>query len=72
MVDDDRVLSLVVGNDSRTHGERLPAEIARALEEADVGRDQIDLLAVATGPGTSKLRSPTLAWPRPERASCFA
>jgi tRNA threonylcarbamoyladenosine biosynthesis protein TsaB len=51
VVDDDRVLSLIVGDDSRTHGERLPAEIARALDEAHVDRHQIDLLAVSTGPG---------------------
>ena len=51
VADDGRVLSLVVGDESRTHGERLPAEIARALEDARVDRHQIDLLAVATGPG---------------------
>lgn len=50
-MEDDRVLALLVGDESRTHAERLPAEIARALEQADVARDRIDLLAVATGPG---------------------
>jgi len=40
-----------LGDDSRTHGERLPEELARALEQAGITRDRIDLLAVATGPG---------------------
>lgn len=51
VVDDDRVRALVPGDASRTHGERLPGEIARALESAGVARSEIDLLAVATGPG---------------------
>ena len=50
-MDDDRVLALLAGDESRTHGERLPGEIGRALEQAGVARDRIDLLAVATGPG---------------------
>ena len=50
-MDDDRVLALLVGDESRTHGERLPGEMARALEAAGTTRDRIDLLAVATGPG---------------------
>ena len=51
VADGDRVLALLPGDASRTHGERLPAEIARALEQAGIARDRIDLLAVATGPG---------------------
>lgn len=51
VMDNDRVLALLAGDESRTHGERLPGEIARALEQAGIRRDQIDLLAVATGPG---------------------
>lgn len=51
VTDDDRVLALLAGDESRTHGERLPGEIARALEQAGMPRDRIDLLAVATGPG---------------------
>jgi tRNA threonylcarbamoyladenosine biosynthesis protein TsaB len=51
VADDDRVLALLPGDESRTHGERLPGEIARALDQARVTRDRIDLLAVATGPG---------------------
>lgn len=51
MVRDDRVLALLPGDESRTHGERLPSEIAAALDRAAVSRAQIDLLAVAAGPG---------------------
>lgn len=51
VADDDRILALVPGDESRTHGERLPGEIARALDMAGTTKEQIDLLAVATGPG---------------------
>jgi tRNA threonylcarbamoyladenosine biosynthesis protein TsaB len=51
VTEDDRVLALLAGDGSRTHGERLPGEIARALAAAGVTRDRIELLAVATGPG---------------------
>lgn len=51
VADDARILALLPGDESRTHGERLPGEIARALDQAGVARDRIDLLAVATGPG---------------------
>ncbi len=51
VTDGERILALLPGDESRTHGERLPAEIARALEQAGIGRERIDLLAVATGPG---------------------
>jgi tRNA threonylcarbamoyladenosine biosynthesis protein TsaB len=51
VADGDRMLAVLRGDESRTHGERLPGELARALEQAGITRDQIDLLAVATGPG---------------------
>ena len=51
VADDDRMLAVLAGDESRTHGERLPGEIARALDAAGVARERIDLLAVATGPG---------------------
>jgi len=51
VLDDDRVLALWPGDGSRTHGERLPGEIASALDAAGVARGQVDLFAVATGPG---------------------
>jgi tRNA threonylcarbamoyladenosine biosynthesis protein TsaB len=51
VTDAARILALMPGDESRTHGERLPGELALALERAGVARDRIDLLAVATGPG---------------------
>ena len=48
---DDELLALVDGDASRTHGERLPAEIDEALHRANVERAALDLLVVATGPG---------------------
>jgi len=41
-----------VGDASLTHGQRLPAELAAALTEASVRIEDIDLLAVAAGPGS--------------------
>ncbi len=51
VADGDRMLALLPGDESRTHGERLPGELARALDHAGIARERIDLLAVATGPG---------------------
>lgn len=51
VVDDTRVLALLPGDESRTHGERLPAEIGQALEMAGTAKEKIDVLAVASGPG---------------------
>jgi tRNA threonylcarbamoyladenosine biosynthesis protein TsaB len=48
---DDRLLALVEGDGSRTHGERLPGEIAQALEIAAVAGGDLDLLVVGIGPG---------------------
>ena len=42
---------VAAGDASRTHGERLPGEIARALDARRRRRATLDLLAVATGPG---------------------
>jgi tRNA threonylcarbamoyladenosine biosynthesis protein TsaB len=51
VVRDTELLALVPGDEARTHGERLPGEMAVALDRAGVPRTAIDLLAVATGPG---------------------
>jgi tRNA threonylcarbamoyladenosine biosynthesis protein TsaB len=40
------------GDASMTHGQRLPRELARALGEARVRIEDVDLLAVAAGPGS--------------------
>lgn len=52
VVRDDVVLCELTGDPARTHGERLPGDLARALERAHLGVDAIDLLAVAAGPGS--------------------
>jgi tRNA threonylcarbamoyladenosine biosynthesis protein TsaB len=46
------VLSELVGDVERTHGERLPLDLMRALALASVALDDVDLLAVAAGPGS--------------------
>jgi tRNA threonylcarbamoyladenosine biosynthesis protein TsaB len=51
VVDDRGVRALVEGDVERTHGERLPGDIDRALTLAGVGPDALDLIAVARGPG---------------------
>ena len=48
---DDDILFLVDGDASRSHGERLPGEIASALDGARVSRSALNLIAVAAGPG---------------------
>lgn len=46
------VLSERIGDPQRTHGERLPMELMRVLDEANVRVEEIDLFAVAAGPGS--------------------
>jgi tRNA threonylcarbamoyl adenosine modification protein YeaZ len=48
---DARVLAVVQGDAARTHGERLPAEIDRVVRDAGVALRDLQLLAVASGPG---------------------
>ncbi|MGQ0734313.1 MAG: tRNA (adenosine(37)-N6)-threonylcarbamoyltransferase complex dimerization subunit type 1 TsaB [Acidobacteriota bacterium] len=48
---DGNVLSVIEGDEQRTHGERLPGEIALALKGAALAPERIDLLVVASGPG---------------------
>ena len=48
---DDEMLAVIEGDASRTHGERLPGEIERALERAGIHREDLDLLVVSSGPG---------------------
>jgi tRNA threonylcarbamoyladenosine biosynthesis protein TsaB len=45
------VLALIEGDATRTHGERLPGELDAALTRAGVAKSDLDLLAVASGPG---------------------
>jgi tRNA threonylcarbamoyladenosine biosynthesis protein TsaB len=48
---DADILAVIAGDVSRTHGERLPAEIDAALHQAHTPLAAIDLLVVASGPG---------------------
>jgi tRNA threonylcarbamoyladenosine biosynthesis protein TsaB len=52
VVRDDQVLSEIIGDPSRTHGERLPGDLMRAVDAASVSLHDVDLLAVAAGPGS--------------------
>jgi tRNA threonylcarbamoyladenosine biosynthesis protein TsaB len=52
LVEDDRVVAERRGNPSRTHGERLPGEIASLLADHDRRTSDVDIFAVASGPGS--------------------
>ncbi len=49
---DGRVTDVLLGDASRTHGERLPREIDQLLARGGVRLDEVDALAVVTGPGS--------------------
>ncbi len=52
IVDDSGVLIEQIGDPARTHAERLPADILQAIDHAGLGIADIDLFAIAAGPGT--------------------
>jgi len=52
VVDDDRVIAERGGDPSRTHAERLPREIETILGDAGIRSADIDVFAVASGPGS--------------------
>lgn len=52
IVDADRVLVEAEGDARRSHAERLPADLLRALEAARLSIADIDLFAIASGPGS--------------------
>ncbi len=52
LVRDGRVLLEQSGDPALTHGQRLPGDLIRLLDEAVVRLDEIDLFAVAAGPGS--------------------
>ena len=52
VVRDGAVLSEIVGDPASTHGARLPSDLVLALDNAAVAAAEIDLLAVAAGPGS--------------------
>ena len=47
----DTLIALIKGDPERTHGARLPGEFEQAHTRANVRADDLDLLAVASGPG---------------------
>jgi tRNA threonylcarbamoyladenosine biosynthesis protein TsaB len=52
VVRDDTVLTEITGDSTLTHGQRLPGELQCALESAHAQVGDVDLLAVAVGPGS--------------------
>jgi tRNA threonylcarbamoyladenosine biosynthesis protein TsaB len=52
VVDDGRVLVERTGDASRTHAERLPAEVIDALSAVGLTLADVELFAVASGPGS--------------------
>ena len=46
------VVASAVGDVTRTHGERLPGDIIRLLTAHDVALAEVDVFAVASGPGS--------------------
>jgi tRNA threonylcarbamoyladenosine biosynthesis protein TsaB len=52
VVHDDVVRVEIAGDAAATHGERLPLELRRALDEAAITIDAVDLFAVVAGPGS--------------------
>jgi tRNA threonylcarbamoyladenosine biosynthesis protein TsaB len=49
---DDEILSEISGDASLTHGQRLPADLGRALEAAGLALADVGRLAVVAGPGS--------------------
>jgi tRNA threonylcarbamoyladenosine biosynthesis protein TsaB len=52
LVDHDALVAVESGDATRTHGERLPGDIIRLLASCRVSLSEIDLFAVAAGPGS--------------------
>lgn len=52
VLEDGRVLAARTGDAARTHAERLPREILELLTAASLTTGDIDLFAVASGPGS--------------------
>src|SRR5438876_6879629 len=52
IVDGERVVFERCGDGSRSHGERLPDEVIRALAASGLTSADVDLFAVAAGPGS--------------------
>ena len=49
---DGRVLDLLEGDASRPHAERVPGDLVRSLERSGASLSEVDVFAVAVGPGS--------------------
>lgn len=49
---DSAVVAEQIGDPQQTHGERLPADLTRVLDAAGARVEDVDLFAVAAGPGS--------------------
>ena len=49
---DARVLDLLEGDPARPHAERVPADLVTSLERAGASLADVDVFAVAVGPGS--------------------
>jgi tRNA threonylcarbamoyladenosine biosynthesis protein TsaB len=52
VVEDGAIRAELAGDASRTHGERLPSDLMAALDRASRTLEDVDVLAVAAGPGS--------------------
>jgi tRNA threonylcarbamoyladenosine biosynthesis protein TsaB len=52
IVRDGELVHEIIGDPARTHGERLPLEFKRVCDQAQVSLRDVELLAVAAGPGS--------------------
>jgi tRNA threonylcarbamoyladenosine biosynthesis protein TsaB len=52
LIEDDRVIAEHAGDPSRSHAERLPGDLMRLLEEFGLAPSDVDVFAVAAGPGS--------------------
>src|SRR5471032_1379693 len=52
LVDDDRIVDERSGDGTRTHAERLPGELIALVDANALAWPDVDLFAVASGPGS--------------------
>jgi tRNA threonylcarbamoyladenosine biosynthesis protein TsaB len=52
LLEDDRIVDERVGDATRTHAERLPSEVVALVDANGLTLGDIDLMAVASGPGS--------------------
>ncbi len=52
LIEDDRVIAEHAGDPARSHAERLPGDLVRLLEEFGRAPSDVDVFAVAAGPGS--------------------